>query len=179
MVKFTATGGLRGFGSGVIVTSNGYVLTVLHSVTGASNIKVTLNTGEQFDATIFATSDTATNLALLKITTTRTNLPFVNLGSMASLLTGQTVMAAGYPQSADLPGPATFTLGIVSALRTATTYNYIQSDAPIAPGSGGGGLFTLDGKLVGIAANAAPDTNGIFEFIPIDLAASLIAGIQG
>ena len=178
VVKFTATGGLRGFGSGVLVTSNGYVLTVLHSVTGASNIKVTLNTGEQFDATIYAT-DVTTNLALLKINTTRTNLPFVNLGSMAALSTGQIVMAAGYPQSADLPGPATFTIGIVSALRTATDFNYIQSDAPIAPGSGGGGLFTLDGKVVGIAATAEPDTNGIFEFIPIDLAATLLAGITG
>ena len=178
VVKFTATGGLRGFGSGVLVTSNGYVLTVLHSVTGASNIKVTLNTGEQFDATIYAT-DVTTNLALLKINTTRTNLPFVNLGSMAALSTGQIVMAAGYPQSADLPGPATFTIGIVSALRTATDFNYIQSDAPIAPGSGGGGLFTLDGKVVGIAATAEPDTNGIFEFIPIALAATLLAGITG
>lgn len=178
VVKFTATGGLRGFGSGVLVTSNGYVLTVLHSVTGASNIKVTLNTGEQFVATIFAT-DVTTNLALLKMNTTRTNLPFVNLGSMAALSTGQIVMAAGYPQSADLPGPATFTIGIVSALRTATDFNYIQSDAPIAPGSGGGGLFTLDGKVVGIAATAEPDTNGIFEFIPIDLAATLLAGIAG
>lgn len=178
VVKFTATGGLRGFGSGILVTSNGYVLTVLHSVTGAGNIKIILNTGEQFDATIFAT-DVTTNLALLKINTNRTNLPFVNLGSMAALSTGQIVMAAGYPQSADLPGPATFTIGIVSALRTATDFNYIQSDAPIAPGSGGGGLFTLDGKVVGIAATAEPDTNGIFEFIPIDLAVSLLASITG
>ncbi len=176
LVKINATGpGLRGYSSGVLVSSNGYILTVLHSVAGASSIKVTLPSGEILDANLTA-SDTATNLALLKITTTRTDLSAAAVGSIGAVVTGQMVISAGFPLSPELPGPATFTAGIVSALRTATDFYFIQSDASIAVGSGGGGLFTLDGKLAAIASQAQAD--GIYLFIPIDAAASLLAGIK-
>jgi serine protease Do len=176
VVKINATGpGLRGYSTGVLVSSSGYMLTVLHSVNGASSIKITLSSGEQFDATMVA-SDAAANLALLKMTTTRTDLPAAVRGTIAAVLTGQTVISAGFPLSVELPGPVTFTAGIVSALRTATNFYYIQSDADIAPGSGGGGLFTLDGKLVAISSLAQAD--GIYLYIPIDAAASLLKNVK-
>jgi serine protease Do len=175
VVKINATGtGLRGFASGVMVSANGYVLTVLHNVTGARSITVTLSTGDQFPGTISAT-DTVNNLALIKITSTRTDFPIATRGAMGTLLDGQIVLAASYPLSTELTGPATFTIGIVSALRTSIPDNYfIQTDADISQGSGGGGLFTLDGKVVGIASLGIAD--GIYEFIPIDAAATLLKG---
>ena len=177
VVKINATGtGLRGFASGIIISPDGYILTVLHNVDNANSVSVTLNTGEQFAATI-VDIDAAANLALLKITTNRTDLPVAALGTMSEVMTGQAVIAAGYPMSDELPGPATFTYGIVSALRTATDFYFIQSEVPIAPGSGGGGLFTLDGEVVGLASLA--EATGIYLFIPIDLAAPLLAIIPG
>jgi len=176
VVKINATGpGLRGYSSGVLVSANGYILTVLHSVEGASSIKVTLASGEVLDATLTGT-DAVNNLALLKITTTRTDLPAAAVGSIGNVVTGQSVIVAGFPLSPELTGPVTFTAGIVSALRTAADFYFIQSDASIAIGSGGGGLFTLDGKLTAIASLFQAD--GIYLFIPIDAAASLLAGIK-
>ncbi len=176
LVKVNATGpGLRGYSSGVLVSANGYVLTVLHSVSGANSIKITLANGETLDATLAGT-DAVANLALLKITTTRLDLSAAALGSIATVVTGQTVICAGFPLSPELPGPATFTVGIVSALRTAADFYFIQSDASIGIGSGGGGLFALDGKLTAIASEQRAD--GIYLFIPIDAAASLLAGIK-
>jgi len=176
LVKINATGpGLRGYSSGVIVSANGYILTVLHSVSGANSIKITLANGDILDATMFA-SDAVANLALLKITTTRTDLSAAAVGSMGAVVTGQAVISAGFPLSQELTGPATFTAGIVSALRTGADFYFIQSDASIGIGSGGGGLFTMDGKLVAIASLAQAD--GIYLYIPVDAAASLLAGIK-
>jgi len=176
IVKLNVTGaGLRGYGSGVIVKSSGYILTVLHAVDGATSITVTLGTGEALQATIVS-RDTAANLALLKMTTTRTDFPSAAMGSINSIVAAQTVIAAGFPLSPDLPGPATFTAGIVAAIRTGSSFYFVQSDADIAPGSGGGGLFTLDGKLVAVSSLAQAD--GIYLFIPIDAAAQLLAGLS-
>lgn len=172
-VLINASGqGLRGFASGIIVSADGYVLTVLHNVDNANSIRVTLNTGEQFTASIVQT-DTAANLALLKMNTGRTELLVAELGTMSSVQTGEAVIAAGYPLNDELPGPASFTYGIVSALRTTTDFYFIQGEVPIAPGSGGGGLFTLDGKVIGLASLA--EATGIYLFVPIDLAAPLLA----
>ncbi|MDV2990117.1 MAG: trypsin-like peptidase domain-containing protein [Dehalogenimonas sp.] len=172
-VLVNATGpGLRGFASGIIVSADGYVLTVLHNVDNANSIRVTLNTGEEFTATVVQT-DAAANLALLKMSTSRTDLPVAALGAMADVQTGEAVIAAGYPLNDDLPGPASFTYGIVSALRTSTDYFFVQSEVPIAPGSGGGGLFTLNGKVIGLSSLA--EATGIYLFVPIDLAEPLLA----
>ncbi|XUX00262.1 MAG: trypsin-like peptidase domain-containing protein [Dehalogenimonas sp.] len=173
VVRVNATGtGLRGFASGVIVSPNGYVLTVLHNVNGARSINVTLSTGDTFTGTISAT-DTVNNLALIKLTSTRTDFPAAARGSISTLQDGQIVISVSYPLSDELHGPATFDVGIVSSLRMDIPTNYfIQSDADIAQGSGGGGLFTLDGKLVGIASLGIAD--GIYEYIPVDAAATLL-----
>lgn len=172
-VLINATGqGLRGFASGILVSADGYVLTVLHNVNNANSIRITLNTGEEFTASIIQT-DTAANLALLKINTSRTDLPVAVLGSISEVRTGEAVIAAGYPLSDELPGPASFTYGIVSALRTGADFYFIQSEVPISQGSGGGGLFTMDGKVVGLSSLA--EAVGIYLFVPIDLGAPLLA----
>lgn len=171
-VRITAPGpGLRGFASGVLVSPEGYILTVLHNVDNPSYVRVTLNTGEEFDASI-VDIDAQANLALLKIDSDRTDFPAAEMGSMSGLETGQAVIAAGYPMSDELPGPATFTYGIVSALRTADDYYFIQSEVPIGQGSGGGGLFTMNGKVIGLASLA--QGTGIYLFVPIDLAEPLL-----
>jgi serine protease Do len=148
--------GLRGYASGVIVGSDGYVLTVLHNVITATTVQI-----NQTD-----------NLALLKLDTSRTDLPVAILGSMSEVRTGEAVIAAGYPLNNDLPGPASFTYGIVSALRTSPDFYFIQSEVPIAQGSGGGGLFTMEGKVIGLASLA--EAVGIYLFVPVDLADSLL-----
>jgi len=106
------------------------------------------------------------------------------------VLPGEEVLTCGFPLGSDLPGSSTFTAGIISAIRTlpsintsttrhpsSVTLNYIQIDADINPGNSGGGLFTTDGKLVGIPAYS--DATGINFAVPIDAASSLIKSALG
>ena len=177
------TGGATG--SGTIIRADGYVLTNQHVIAGATSISVTLKTGEKFPATL-VTSNADLDAAILKLTTTRTNLPTVTMGSSASVVIGQEILTCGFPLGSDLFGnavfgPATFNAGVVSAIRNlpsgntsnpAFTLNYIQIDADINPGNSGGGLFTLDGKLIGIPAYGF--ATGVNTAIPIDAVQSLI-----
>ena len=174
-----------GSGSGTIIRSDGYILTNQHVIAGATSISVTLKTGEKFTATLVSSSADL-DAAILKLNTTRTNLPTVTIGSSASVVIGQEILTCGFPLGSDLFGnatfgPATFNAGVVSAIRNlpsgntnnpAVTLNYIQIDADINPGNSGGGLFTLDGKLVGIPAYGF--ATGINTAIPIDAIQSLI-----
>ena len=81
-------------------------------------------------------------------------------------------MAAGFPLGPDLPGPATFTRGIVSAIRTLDSFRYIQTDVTINPGNSGGCIVNLDGKVLGIATSGIEpprtDTENIGLAIPVD-----------
>ncbi|PPD58007.1 S1C family serine protease [Dehalogenimonas etheniformans] len=177
------TGG--GSGSGTIIRSDGYVLTNQHVIAGATSISVTLKTGEKFTATL-VDSSADLDAAILKMNTTRTDLPTVTIGSSASVVIGQEILTCGFPLGSDLFGnavfgPATFNAGVVSAIRNlpsgntdnpAFTLNYIQIDADINPGNSGGGLFTLDGKLVGIPSYGF--ATGINTAIPIDAVKALI-----
>jgi serine protease Do len=177
------TGG--GSGSGTIIRSDGYILTNQHVIAGATSISVTLKTGEKFTATL-VNSNADLDAAILKLTTTRTDLPTVTMGSSASVVIGQEILTCGFPLGSDLFGnatfgPATFNAGVVSAIRNlpsgntdnpAVKLDYIQIDADINPGNSGGGLFTLDGKLIGIPAYGF--ATGINAAIPIDAVKALI-----
>lgn len=177
------TGGATG--SGTIIRADGYVLTNQHVIAGATSISVTLSTGEKFAATL-VNSNADLDAAILKLTTTRTDLPTVTMGSSASVVIGQEILTCGFPLGSDLFGnavfgPATFNSGVVSAIRNlpsgntnnpAVTLNYIQIDADINPGNSGGGLFTLDGKFVGIPAYGF--ATGVNAAIPIDALQSFI-----
>jgi serine protease Do len=165
-------------GSGTIIDKRGYLVTNAHVIDGAQSIKVTLKDGTVLSATVTA-ADTNQDLAIIKLDTTRTDFPVVALGTMADVSVGEDVMAAGFPGGTDLPGPATFTAGIISALRTYSGANYIQTDAAVNPGNSGGCLVTLSGKMIGVpTAGLTPprqDFENINMAIPIDQVSAYIA----
>ena len=151
-------------GSGVIISTDGYIVTNNHVVDGASKIEVTLNDKRSYVAKVIGT-DPSTDLSLIKIE--ETNLPFVKFGNSDKVLVGEWVLAVGNPFNLT----STVTAGIVSAkarniniLRDRDNLaieSFIQTDAAVNPGNSGGALVNLRGELVGInTAIATP--NGTF-----------------
>jgi serine protease Do len=169
-IDVTIRGG-QASGSGTIIDKRGYIVTNEHVVSGAQSIKVTLKDGTVLSAAVIQ-ADANQDLAIIKLTTTRTDFPVISLGTMADVSVGESVMAAGFPGGTDLPGPATFSAGIVSALRSYSSANYIQTDAAVNPGNSGGCLVTSSGKMIGIpTAGITPPTQDFENInlaIPID-----------
>ena len=164
-----------GAGSGVIVTANGYIVTNYHVIEDAKKITVTTTDGTQYEATVVG-SDSDTDLAILKIDAT--GLTSAVLGSSSNLLTGQSVIVIGNPLGS-LGGSVT--TGIISALSreitiSGNTMTLLQTNAAVNPGNSGGGLFDLNGNLVGIvnAKSSGEDVEGIGFAIPIDTAKTVI-----
>jgi serine protease Do len=150
----------QGLGSGVILRSDGYLVTNNHVIEGAENLSVLLFDGKEYDAEIVG-ADAFTDLAILRIEAD--NLPIIQFGDSDQLKVGQWVMAFGSPLSAELAN--TVTTGIVSAVgrysSTGTSVqNYIQTDAAINPGNSGGPLVNLNGDLVGINTAIFTRTGG-------------------
>src|SRR5438445_10714576 len=139
---------LAGLGSGVIITTDGYILTNNHVVEGADEIEVVLNDSRKARGKVVGT-DPDSDLAILKISLDR--LPVISLGNSDALQVGDQVLAIGNPFGVG----QTVTSGIVSALgRTGlginTFENFIQTDAAINPGNSGGALVDAAGNLIGI-----------------------------
>ncbi|RAP31905.1 protease [Candidatus Marinamargulisbacteria bacterium SCGC AG-414-C22] len=140
----------EGIGSGVIVSTDGHILTNHHVIDKAAELSVRLSDGREFEASIVGT-DPKTDLALLKISPKK-NLPVIELGESDQLKVGDWAIAIGNPFG--LQG--TVTVGIISGLGRAgvvDTDNYasfIQTDAAINPGNSGGALLNIDGELIGI-----------------------------
>jgi S1-C subfamily serine protease len=137
-----------GLGSGVIVSSEGYLLTNNHVIDGADDIEVALNDGRQARAKLVGT-DPETDVAVLKIELDR--LPTISFGDADKLEVGDVVLAIGNPFDVG----QTVTSGIVSALGRNklginTFENFIQTDAAINPGNSGGALVDAAGNLLGI-----------------------------
>ena len=137
------------FGSGFILSKDGYVVTNAHVVEKASVIKVSTHSGEELEAKVVGT-DTTNDVAVLKVEAE--NLPAVVLGSSDDLIVGDQVVAIGNPLG-ELT--STMTVGYVSAKdRDVTTdgktINMIQTDAAINSGNSGGPLFNMKGEVVGI-----------------------------
>jgi Do/DeqQ family serine protease len=143
--------GKEGYGSGVIISSDGYIVTNNHVIDGADTIQVTLNDKRQFDAVLVGT-DPATDIALLKVE--GTDLPTISFGASDDLKIGEWVLAVGNPFMLN----STVTAGIVSAkARTLGMQSgklgiesFIQTDAAVNPGNSGGALVNTAGQLVGI-----------------------------
>lgn len=147
-----------GQGSGVIVSTDGYVLTNNHVIEGAQEVTVTLPDKRDFKGTIVGT-DPKTDLAVVKID--GQNLPTVVWGDATKLQVGEYVLAVGNPFGLN----STVTLGIVSALGRGrmgiTQYeDFIQTDAAINPGNSGGALVNTRGELVGINTAIFSQTGG-------------------
>lgn len=135
----------EGMGSGVIITSDGYIVTNYHVIREAAEISVTLNDGQTFSALVTG-SDPNSDIAVLKIN--GNNLPFIEYGSSEDLRIGEWVLAVGNPMNLT----STVTAGIISAkARGLGVFNeqemaiesFIQTDAPLNPGSSGGALVNL------------------------------------
>ena len=167
-----------GSGSGIILTSDGYIVTCKHVVDGAESIKVILNDDKEYDAKLVG-SDTRSDLAVLKID--KTGLTPATLGDSDMLTVGEDVIAIGNPLG-ELRGTATS--GIISALsREVTVENakmkLIQTDAAISPGNSGGGLFNASGSLVGIVNAKASSSNseGLGFAIPVSSVKTIISNL--
>src|SRR4051794_14553110 len=135
-------------GSGVIVSTSGYVITNHHVVEAADEIEVTLADGKKLLAKLIG-NDPDTDLAVLRVDTE--NLPAITFGSSETLRVGDIVLAIGSPFGFS----QTVTSGIVSALGRSglginTFENFIQTDAAINPGNSGGPLIDASGNLIGI-----------------------------
>jgi serine protease Do len=155
-------GGDVGVGSGFIVDESGYVITNFHVINGANSIKVTLSSGDNYLAKI-ADADQTRDIALLKMTTSITDFPVIQLGTASDAQVGDALLIGGFPLGLELTGPATFTQGIVSAVREVNGLNYIQTDAPINPGNSGGPVVDLAGRLVGVCVAQVYDPNVTVE----------------
>ena len=168
-----------GAGSGVIVTSDGYIITNNHVIENATNITVTLRNGESYPAKLVGL-DEDLDIALLKIEAI--NLTVATIGSSGDLVVGETIIAIGNPLG-QLGGSVTS--GIISALdRNITvegkTMQLMQIDASINPGNSGGALFDDHGTLVGIvnAKSTGDDVEGIGFAIPIDNVIPILSDLQ-
>jgi serine protease Do len=159
----------HGLGSGVIVSSDGYILTNNHVVNRASEIQVVLNDGRQFTAKVIGT-DPQTDVALIKINAE--NLPALPLTDSSKVEIGDVVLAIGNPFGIG----QTVTKGIVSAKDRTTSgdgdEDFIQTDAAINPGNSGGALVDTDGRLIGINSailTRSGGNQGIGFAVPSDL----------
>lgn len=167
---------LKALGSGVIVSSNGDILTNLHVVDGIRSIFVALSDGRTYEATLRG-NDVETDLALLQVKAK--DLPAIQLGDSSELRVGQTVLAIGNPFDVG----QTVTSGIISALgRHGFGLNnyedFIQTDAAINQGNSGGALVNLRGELIGInSAIFSPDHVEGFVGIGFAIPSSIVSTV--
>jgi serine protease Do len=168
-----------GTGSGFIISPDGYIVTNNHVAAEADGLKVTLQDGRQFDATVIG-SDPQTEVALLKIDAT--GLPTVSLGDSDRVRVGEWVLAVGSPFGLD----HTVTSGIISAQGRSEVgivdyANFIQTDAAINPGNSGGPLINLHGEVIGMNTailSSSGGSNGIGFAIPINMVKSVVNDLK-
>jgi Do/DeqQ family serine protease len=162
----------RSGGSGVIVDKEGYILTNYHVIEEADKVKIRLNDGREFTATVKG-QDSRTDLAVLHIQVE--NLPAATLGDSDKLEVGEWAIAIGSPFGLE----HTVTVGVISAkgrsgLGTGTYEDFIQTDASINPGNSGGPLLNIDGEVIGINAMIIQPGTGIGFAIPINTAKQIL-----
>ncbi len=168
-------------GSGVIVASDGLIVTNHHVIENADEITVVLSDRREFDADLLL-SDESTDLALLRIDAGGEALPHLDLADSDELEVGDLVLAIGNPFGVG----QTVTSGIVSALARTTAgiadyAFFIQTDAAINPGNSGGALVAMDGRLVGINSaiySRSGGSLGIGFAIPANMVRVVIAGVD-
>jgi serine protease Do len=160
------------YGAGIVLDSEGYILTNYHLVEGASEINVKLVSGASFSGEIIG-SDVRTDICVLKITPTE-SLIEADIGDSEYLSMGEWVVVLGNPYGLGLSA----SMGIVSALERSsldweTAGKFIQTDAPMNPGNSGGALVNLDGEVVGIVSAMLSPGDGIGFAIPINNAVKI------
>ncbi len=172
---------LKGSGSGVIISKDGYIVTNNHVIENATNITVVLNNKSEYKAKLIG-ADPTTDIALLKIDAdSLTTIPF---GNSDNLQVGQWVLAIGNPFNLT----STVTAGIVSAKARNININrsryaiesFIQTDAAVNPGNSGGALVDIDGNLVGINTAIASPTGtfaGYSFAIPVNIVQKVVSDL--
>lgn len=164
----------RGAGSGVVISSDGYIVTNNHVIENASVIEVVLNDNRSYQGEVVGV-DGSTDLAVIKIE--ETNLQPINYGSSEDIQIGEWVLAIGNP----FEFRSTVTAGIISAKsrnirileRRDGIESFIQTDAAVNPGNSGGALVNLNGELIGInTAIASP--SGAFAGYSFAVPSSLV-----
>ena len=175
-----------GYGSGVIISKDGYIITNNHVIDKATEIEVTMNDNQKYVAKLIGT-DPTTDIALLKIE--GTDFPYVSFGNSDDLKVGEWVLAVGNPFNLT----STVTAGIVSAKGRGgigagkqgggdmTIQSFIQTDAAINPGNSGGALVNTNGQLVGINTAIYSQTGSFAGYgfaVPISIAGKVVADIK-
>src|SRR3954453_7401876 len=171
----------RSLGSGVMVDPSGLVVTNVHVIEGADEVKVSLSDKREFEAEIVL-KDTRSDLAVLRLKNAKEQFPTLDLANSDELLVGDVVLAIGNPFGVG----QTVTHGIISALaRTQvgiTDYQFfIQTDAAINPGNSGGALVDMTGKLAGINTaifSRSGGSQGIGFAIPANMVRVVVASAK-
>lgn len=170
-----------GMGSGIIINSDGYILTNYHVIQGAQSISVILSNKKTVSAKV-VNYDENQDLAVIKVTT-KTEMPAVaELGNSDNVQVGDSVVAIGNPLGKELLGSVTS--GIISATKREitvgnTTQSFLQTDAAINPGNSGGALVNSLGQVIGVnsAKIGGNGVEGIGFAIPINTVASKLNGL--
>jgi Do/DeqQ family serine protease len=180
-----------GFGSGVIISTDGYIVTNNHVIDGADEIEITMNDDQVFTAKLIG-SDESTDIALLKIE--GKDFPIIPFGDSDALKVGEWVLAVGNPFNLT----STVTAGIVSAKGRGSLFSsyggksqgnrtqekiesYIQTDAAVNPGNSGGALVNTKGELVGINTAIYSETGNYVGYsfaIPISIVKKVVSDIK-
>jgi serine protease Do len=162
-------------GSGVMASSDGYILTNNHVIEGAEDILVKLSDNREYKGKVVG-MDSRTDIAVIKIE--EKNLPTINWGDSDKLRVGEIVIAVGNPFGLS----KTITMGIISALSRSgmgiTDYeDFIQTDAAINPGNSGGALVNIKGELIGINT-AILSRSGGFQGIGFAIPSNMVKNVM-
>ncbi|KJF42346.1 Do family serine endopeptidase [Draconibacterium sediminis] len=172
----------QGFGSGVIMSEDGYIITNNHVIEDAQNIKVILNDKREFEARLVGT-DPSTDIALLKVDAE--DLPYLTYGNSDNLKLGEWVLAVGNPFNLT----STVTAGIISSQGRNLGINqdryriesFIQTDAAVNPGNSGGALVNQQGNLIGINTAIASRTgsySGYSFAVPVTIVKKVVEDLK-
>ncbi|QWX82576.1 trypsin-like peptidase domain-containing protein [Cellulophaga sp. HaHaR_3_176] len=168
---------IKGAGSGVIISPDGYIVTNNHVIDGASQLQVTLNNNKTYQANLIGT-DPNSDIALIKIDTDN-KLPYLAFGDSDNAKIGEWVLAVGNPFNLT----STVTAGIVSAKARSLgriDQSFIQTDAAVNPGNSGGALVNTNGDLIGINTAITSQTGSYVGYsfaVPSNIAKKIVDDI--
>ena len=174
-----------GYGSGVIISEDGYIVTNNHVIDDSDEIEITLNDNRQYKAVLVGT-DPSTDIALLKVDPEKETLPTVKIGDSDELKVGEWVLAVGNPFMLN----STVTAGIVSAKARSIGIigsqklgieSFIQTDAAVNPGNSGGALVNIRGELIGINTAIFSQTGNYAGYsfaVPTSIVSKIVTDIK-
>ena len=164
----------EGAGSGIVMSSDGYIATNDHVVAGANSVRVSFHNGDEYDAKVVG-RDVKTDLAVIKVEAH--GLAYAEFGISGELLVGDLAVAIGNPLGQEFAGSVT--VGFISALNRSVKvedriYKLIQTDAAINSGNSGGALINQQGQVIGINSVKVASAEGMGFAIPIDTAKPIL-----